>query len=361
MSIVGDSHRTAAAIALRLPLPVVRVRTAFGPEEPGWSAMGWERLSESGLDRQYSAAMALEYLRRNADSTLFVFWPAARQTLPDFEVDAIKTLHEAGAVVYRGQVTVDTRSDAPILLVLSAYLGAQWLGSGRDKYAGAYKKASRCFPASADPIQAIDIVVWQATSTACQARDTKLRLRQQFAGKLRDVNAAVHCSDDATDALALGHLLLSPSGRWFTAHAAIRNVPDWLELTLSVANKVKRWAANREVPLEALCVTSGSVLQALGVRKAGDTDLIVVDALAPNARELMATDTAGWDIECHNKHFPQAADIVTNPFRHFVFLGVKFLAFSDLKFQKKDMEVAATGYVPGFFRCQEHQLDCTES
>lgn len=330
ISIVDGAHRLAAAAVFNRPVLAVRigaesvVTTANVPvEDPSATANAARydasffrsrRMSTSYLDH-----MAAEWLKLHGDAArVFLLWPSATSR-PGAVDSALEIMRQHGEVVYEralgglwdagGGSEKGPNGDGILALLTTIYGNEPWLGP--PTYSGAAAKAQRCFTTASGQPSALHIVIFAPNAPVVDAsvadqtvvdsvdwvvRQVKLGIRGLPA--LQGLgNDACHSTDTAEESAAVVGLLLHGPGRQLLNHlqtAGVGGFDAWRRVTKAVAAKVKRFVQpshasvsaqqlmiaraleNSEVPLSVddLLIDGGSVLQAFGLRPAGDTDLL---------------------------------------------------------------------------------------
>ena len=89
------------------------------------------------------------------------------------------------------------------------------------------------------------------------------------------------------------------------------------------------------MPTQAMCVSGGQILDALGLHKAPDFDVLVVQRLKDRVHhlEILSQDTGGVSFSLQNEFFTgnDVDDIVMNPGRHIVLCGIKIMSLTEFR------------------------------
>jgi hypothetical protein len=236
-------------------------------------------------------------------------------------------MRQYGEVVYEraldglwdggGSLEKGANGDGVLALLTTIYGDEPWLDA--PTYSGAIAKGQRCFATESGRPSLVHIVIFAPDARAAPAgsapeqtvsdsvnwvvRQVKLGIRSlpilEGLG-----NDACHSTDTAVENEAVVGLLLHAPGRQLLNHmqtSGVGGFDSWLKATKAVAAKVKRFVQpshgkHASVPaqqlmiaravrggdgvplsIDDLLVDGGSVLQAFGVRPAGDTDLLWYD------------------------------------------------------------------------------------
>ena len=353
VAITDGAHRLAASAVFGRPVLTVRIGGVSARYDAAF-------FRSRGLATPYLDNIATEWLRLHANAArVFLFWPSATSR-PGAVAAALAVLAKHGEVVYerplgglwegQGQRAEGgvPNTDGVLALLTTIYKGEDWLGA--PSYGGALGKASRCFSTATGRPSPVHVAVFAPNAVAATegaeeqtveggvnwvVRQAKQEIRAlPLLEGLR--NDAVHSTDDAGESLAVAELLLSAPGRQLLNHMRTEGVGGfeaWRKATMGVAAKVHAWVDKAGVTPDHVLVDGGSVLQAFGLRRAGDTDLLWVEPDSPAAAEKLRGKLQAAGFGDHNGYLQREdrEDAIFNPERHFSLYGVKMLALEEVK------------------------------
>lgn len=303
--VVEGAHRLAACAAFNK-----KVTVAYVDHNPRHDYRAAYFLN-NGLRYQQADAMALEYCKLNKNSYVALVWP--RAVGRDEEIRTI--LETFGTVYYEKKVRL--YKYGPCNLIKLVYDGEPWLGDWYNSYEGAVKAVSKYFEGAG----AVRVFVFEAPHLA-DVIEAKKRIRSMFGIG----NYSVHINDSHRQTLMMGQALLNDNSIHFLNHAVPKEPVNYLKL-MTVFRQIVD--ANGIDP-DFLCVDSGSVMAAYGVRDVRDLDL-----LHHGYDELFARHEVMQD---HNDevhyHAKQLDDILFNPQNHFYVREIKFASLDTVKQMK---------------------------
>ena len=283
---LDGTHRIAAALALNLPVPVLK----FSHEGPRYTNAVFKEVPEAMRDRA-----AVELCKLCADLRLMIVFAGA----------GTRVLHEHVSVDYMAPIRLDTPT-AQANMIRELYLGEAWLGDSANGYPGAAPKARECFK-SGSPYATVYLVRGDVVAA-------KKAIRAQDGGK----HDLVHATDTQTETVRVARCLLHPPSVAFLArpHKHLPRFEGLLDEYRAVIG---------ETDQDLLCVDGSATMAAYGLREPEDLDFVHA-VNVPNIRH---------NVSSHNSYadqYPLLRDeLIWNPVYYFWSRGVKFASLDAVR------------------------------
>lgn len=268
---LDGAHRTAAALALNLPVPVVR----FSHEGPAYTSAVY-----SGMD---CARAAVEYCKLRPSARIMVLfgentrWSVAPVYMTEFELPSV--------------VAQDN-------LITELYLGEEWLGDSATGFRGAAPKARPCF---ARGCKVRVLLVDMPQADVIRAKEA------MRAGSVRD---CVHATDTQSETIRVARVLFSATSRAFLARPH-KHMPGLHRLLNNYQ------AAISGLDQDLLCIDGSAVMARYGLREPADLDFVHAITVPTSA-----------SVSSHNEYsalYPFDKDeLIWNPVDHFWSHGFKY-------------------------------------
>jgi hypothetical protein len=289
-TIVDGAHRLAAAIVLGLD-EVVCVELDGAPQ-----VQDHRVLQQIGMEQAVIEDLVLELVRRKPDTRLAMLFPCAHAQ----HDRACERLGQAYLVDYQHEFA-PTYSGLMRLMDL-CYGGHDWWAQVH-----AERFASRRFRRFA-PLRLVFY----------QEKDQPVRpVKEEIRGMLGAGVDGIHTTDTHAETVAIAEIVLNANGRKWLNHARQYPTPRFEEFFEELrANVQSSGAADR------ICIDSGGVLAAYGLRDVTDLDYLEVGGTGTFDRDGM--------INCHNGEYKNTGideeAIVCDPRNYFYYQGIKFAA-----------------------------------
>lgn len=283
MTALDGAHRLAAALALNIPVPVLK----FPIEGPAYTSAVF-----SGMDLDRAA---VEHCKLSPTARLMVLFGDN----PRWHVSPvyIKTF----------------RLPSPIAqdnLITELYLGESWLGDSATGYRGAAPKARPCF-ARGDLVTVLVVDMPQA-----EVIDAKNTLRA--AAGIRDV---VHATDTQSETVRVARCILHDPSIAFLSRPH-KHMPRLESLLGEYLGQIG--GADQDF----LCVDGSATLARYGLREPADLDFL--HAITVACREPVSSHNA------YSALYPmQKDDIIFDPANHFWSRGVKYASLDVVRRVKR--------------------------
>jgi len=260
-------------------------------------------LKQKGLEQKYLDDMALTYCTLKKNTYIAMVMPVAIGK--DSEIKEI--FDQYGMIVYQKKVFLNW--NGAINLVCQAYKGEPWLGNFDNSFAGAQHKARCCFPQDHRTNNPLRVFLFECSSLE-KVRKCKEKIRELFSVE----NHSIHVNDTHEQAIIAAQSFFVQNSIHFLNHAKPREFKNFLKFL----EEYKNWIHENNIDPEDLCIESGAVLSAYGIRDCGD-----IDFLHNGYENILPT---GPNLESHNKHhsIKNRDNIIYNPENHFWYEGVKF-------------------------------------
>jgi hypothetical protein len=301
-AILNGSHRVACSILSNAPVTCLRTDISSTPFDHNFFRM--RGVSDSFLD-----ASAVEFIKHSLTVFVAIIWPCAFR-------DSATGPVEFDNVVYRKKLYL-TENGVKNLLV-QVYEGEGWLGEWSNKFRGVRAKLDSCFVEN----RPTEVVVFQAPS---------LKKVVEFKEKVRAAYGlgkhSIHITDSHSESVALGRILLNRNSVLFLNNGhPFENLKNQ-----STIEEWKHFIAGSEIGENEAMLAGSTPLAIFGLREANDVDVVFSttceSCVLPEGFESHASQL---------KYYPETpGEMVSNPFYHFYFYGVKILSLHGLIAMKR--------------------------
>jgi hypothetical protein len=305
----NGAHRVAASIVFK-QLPTVTEQASSGRAHCDWAFFRDKTdIVPTGLQAQYSDAMALEYIRHKRQV----------HTVSLFGADLIDVaaaealLSRFARIVYAKTVTLSELGKFNYMMGL--YENEPWVGTAGNGYAGLNFKKQACFGGSST------VRVYLIEAEGLEPLIECKRLIRAHYG--RD-NHSIHINDSWRETWEIGSAVFNDNSLLFLNRGKPLLQPRfnaWFQ-------RYRAWMQAQDV--EDFCVVASATMAAHGLRDCRDLDFLCHAELPP------ATPDPG--LGCHNKeitHYGVHRDeIIYNPQHHFYHRGLKFCTLKVTKAMK---------------------------
>jgi hypothetical protein len=293
--ITNGSHRVASAILQRRKL--VFKRFEYQPQEH----YNFKYFEQRGLHGRYLDAMALEYLRiSNRTLHMVLLSPIIDQETKE----VLEILEKVSNIVYEKRVHLS--SNGALNLIHQTYFGEPWV-SRRDQ-SGLISKTSSFFGTSEQKHKLRAILI-ETSKPLKEITKAKESIRSLLGN-----HHAIHITDHKWDTSVVAKMLFNANSLHHLNHQNLFTpTPKFDELLHEYS---------QQPPSEERCIDSGGVLAAYGLRDVGgDLDYLY------RHDGILKRESPGR-ISNHlseSGYFSDPIDeIITNPTKHFYYLGLKF-------------------------------------
>lgn len=281
MTLIDGAHRVAAALALNLPVPVVK----FSHVAPTYSA--------SMFGQQHRAAV--EYCKLSPTARIMVLFGESGAVYPE----------PGPTLLYIKQLSIPSIA-AQDNLITELYLGEGWLGDSATGYRGAAPKARPCFARGPK----VEVLVVDGPQERVIAAKEEIR-------KQTGVRDAVHATDTQSETVRVARCILHDPSIQFLSRPR-KHMPRLEGLLGEYLGQIG--ATDQDL----LCVDGSATLAAYGLREPADLDFL--HAVAVPAR---------GHISSHNQYsalYPMHKDdVIFDPANHFWSRGVKYATLDTVR------------------------------
>ena len=291
----NGAHRVATAYFFGLEVPTT---VAQRDDAHRWT-YAW--FLKSGLDRNWADFIALERVRLSSDARVVLVHGAVAS---DLDEEIRDTLLRFGAVFYASELDLD--ADEYEHLVHESYSGEEWLEHPTKGQGRAREYVSKAYGLGHVRVY---VLIGMDDDSAIAAKAAV----RELVGRRHHV---IHIPDSHEQNIQLASALFSPTTREFFADLR----PAQGSALIDQLRQLDDALAAVGVSRSEVCVTGSSVMDALGIRKGRDLDVLhlgrVCDALKQN----------GVGCHCSESEWYGSSEweLVNDPRQHFYFRGFKF-------------------------------------
>ena len=304
--ISNGSHRIASAIVQ--DKKVIFERSAF--TQPTKFDANFFR--EKGLSENILDSMTLEYLRlRQTNLHMVLLYPIANQH--DQAVDSI--LDMAGVIINEKVVTI--HQSGTINFIHQVYFGENWFS--RENQTNLVNKTIESFGTNQAGQYKVKAILLEVNNSRGDLAQAKNEIRKQFSS-----HHFVHTTDTRRECLVVAKMIFNSNSICFI------NKQD---LTKSTPRFDELFSEYDSLPAhDERCIDSGGVLAAYGLRDTGgDLDYLYrTDGMHPRESPGGISNHLS-----QSQFFAETIDeIITNPQKHFYYVGQKFATLDVVKNMK---------------------------
>jgi len=280
-----------------------------------------KRYIPTGLMTKWLDPIAVEYAKLKKNTYLIMIFPSALGK----ETEIKKILSEYGNIVYKKEINL--RKYGKINFIRNIYPNEWWLGSWKNGYMGAKKKADWCFKKDGPT----GIYLYESDDAA-KIKVAKEKLRDLFSldkttNKQKKLarSSAVHINDTHEETVKLSQLLFNENG----IHFLNNSKPAYFKKFEKNLKTFKNWVKKNNLDIDDFCIVSSSCLSLYGIRDANDIDFIYFKQLNPIKEKGLGNHNEEID------NYPEKKDeIIFNPQNHFFYKGIKFASIDIIKNMK---------------------------
>jgi len=309
---INGAHRIACGIVLNKG-----VYTQFGGE--GQIDCSYEyfknktNFHKNGLEKIYSDAMAVEYVRNKKNTYIVNLFPSVSHDITRVRRIISKYVN----IVYYKDVIFSDLGKYNYMHEL--YYGENWIGSSHDNYSGLREKLRLCFK---DQNNLISFLVEAENLEDLKNMKNEIR-------KIYNIgNHSIHINDTYEETWRLASTLFNDNSIDFINNSRF-NMQNYDRFKKQF-NMLKNFINVNNIDIEDLCIDSSSVMTVYGIREGRDIDFLYHGNV----------ETMSDEFSCHNNeiiHYnPSIDDIVYDPNNHFYFKGIKFAKLSIIKDMKNN-------------------------
>jgi GR25 family glycosyltransferase involved in LPS biosynthesis len=300
----NGSHRIGICLALKIPVKVV---VQEGEDSPLMTADAFREMYH--LKEKYLDHMAFEYANLKKNTRIVSLFPIG-YILRD---QAKKILSKYGIIVHYKDLWL---SDSGCLeYIRLAYNGEWWTGSYLDNFKHSRAKAELCFPKSLRLVNPVRVYLYE-----CDSEFESRKAKEEIRALCNYGNESIHINDTHAQTKIIAATVFNENSIQFINTKRPNIYPHFDENL----EKLKTFIEINNLDSELLCVDTGAVLGAYGLRECQDIDII-------HKIELPKT-YGSYEIDSHNSHLHHHTksldELLFNPNYHFYYQGIKFVSLN---------------------------------
>lgn len=308
--LIDGAHRVSCAAYFGKTVHVVKIHQNFSkPLTVPYTFFDKQLCGEDTLD-----AMALEYCRWHHNIHMLFIWPKAFYSVRKSEAD--KFIEESIRVVYRKSLKLGY--NALRNLILEIYHNVPWMGTVENGFKWPNVKADEVYSGNGD----IEVILLEEQRGIDAMTALKSKLREIFGIGL----FSVHSTDTYEEAYLAANLIFNRN----SLHHLELGHPDRFARSWNLLMDFRNGILNSGYNLDDFIVDSSMPLALYGMRESRDLDFLPSEPCSP-----VFADNEDNHIESHLKylkyHKESPNELIFNPEKHFVFMGLKVITPSVLK------------------------------
>ncbi len=308
------SHRTGACLALGDKIPA-KVKVQEGQGSPGMSAAVFR--DKYHLEEKYLDHMAYEYAKLKKNTFMVCLFPSGYEHLEKSE----EILKKYGIIVHYKDIWLN--DSGCLEFVRLAYTGEWWTGSYVDNFKHSRSKASLCFPMELRKKYPVRVYLYESSDE---------RVVRKAKAEIRDLcqkgNESIHINDTHQQTKIIAASVFNQNSLDFLNKKNL-NLHKRFDFLLE---KFKDFIEEYKIDPETICIDTGAVLAAYGLRECDDLDVL--------HKHPLPTVFADYEIDSHNSHVhhhsKQLDEILFNPECYFYYQGIKFVKLELVEKMKAD-------------------------
>lgn len=300
LQLYDGAHRLSIATVFNLDIPIEYMEHS--------DIFDYKFFKKRKIDNDLADIGALEYVKHNNYAHIVQVFPVVDSKMDSF-IEGV--LEQHGFIYYKKEFPISYNGIVRIKRV--NYGSENWAGNRGNDFAGLKSHALNCLG-----LHKMRVYVFVCESTE-KARLAKTIIRE----KLNSGNFPIHINDRHEEALELANIYFN------------RNAIDWINSGKysidfdEIADEVIKYCEDNQIPLDDLCVSSSSVINIYGMRKADD-----IDCICKSKYRIVDYGRISSHLS-ENKYYSKPFDeLVTNYNDNFVLHGVKFLSMHQLRLFK---------------------------
>ena len=312
--VLNGIHRAAACILYDVE-PSLYISTDT-LEYGGWqhSKFDYKVFQTLGLEKKYTDYMALEYVKLNPKSYVFLVFPSVKG-------DALDIINKYGSVIYKKEITL-TPTGA-YNLIRQLYRGESWVTEDSNGFSvAAYNKAMACwYNSTTEPMKMYiaDFDTFELSKT-CK---TEARRFLNMETPNRILNHSCHTTDNHEESVRISRVLLNDNSIHFINKMNIvhnEQYESWLKM-------YKKYISDHNWNTDDFCITASGVLTMYGLRDCNDLDYL---HHYPDQQIKAHPLIHSHEVEL-NKYTLEKDDIIYNPTNYFYFDDIKFASLDVIR------------------------------
>ncbi|OGN62125.1 MAG: hypothetical protein A3F09_02820 [Chlamydiae bacterium RIFCSPHIGHO2_12_FULL_49_11] len=308
----NGSHRIGTCLAMQIP---VKVRVESGEGSPSMTASAFRNLYS--LEEKYLDHMAYEYAKLKDNTVIVSLFPAGYQ----FRKEVENILNKYGTVVHDKDIWL-TESGC-LEYIRLVYNGEWWTGSYLDNFQHSKAKAALCFPRDLRENSPVKVYLYECETEAI-ARVAKEAVRTLC----NYGNESVHINNNHNQTKIIAASVFNENSIAFMNKKKLNIHPQFHQYM----KNLHAFIGENPIDPEEICIDTGCVLAAYGLRDTKDIDVIHKCPL-PSTYQSYNVDSHNPHLHHHSKPLDE---ILFNPENHFYYQGIKFVSIDLVRKMKWD-------------------------
>lgn len=315
-SIMNGAHRTAIALYKGIKVPIVRDDSQY-PEN------GAEFFEKNGMREESLDYLVLEYLKLKRGVFALIIWPLADDV--STREKAEQMIRMDTTFIYRKEVLLNQNGLRN--LILQIYQFQDWIGTSKNHYLGATKKAKN------DYKDGISTIVYFVEGISLKKL---LELKEKIRNLFGLNKEAIHSTDNDNETLIAAESLLNDN----SVHLLNRGMPDCYDSLNKLHKKFKMFLLEENEDKENYIIDSSFVLGLYGLREPGDLDYLTISKHKLQKKSENIDEHSSY-VQFHKKSIE---DLVLNPKNYLYYNELKYITLDECKRfkinrrEKKDLE-----------------------
>jgi len=304
--ILDGAHRTAIAAYYNLDIPIIR----FDGITANYDSKNFQHRL---LDESYLDYMVTEYCKLKDNVYIAICWPRIKG-----HINVAESIMEMESkIVYRKRLYLNYNGLRN--LIIQAYGSHSWIGTYRDKYAGAISQVEGCFDKEG---------ILHAYVLECEQFEELVKMKKKIRQLYGVGNFSIHSSDNQDETVQLANILFNNNSIRFLNYGN----PDY-DVNLNVKIDIlKERLKENHFSFNNILVDASSVLGLYGLREVEDLDFITID----EGFEVLEDN----EISNHNDYIEfygiTKEELVLNPNHFFFYNDLKFVTLEVLRKFKRN-------------------------
>ncbi len=295
LQLYDGAHRLSVATYLNIDIPVKYMAHS--------DCFDYKFFRKRHISSELADIGALEYVKHNDKAHIVQVFPMVNTKLDKFIENV---LEEYGFIYYKKEFPITYNGVVRIKRI--NYGKEEWVGNIDNNYAGLRQHALSCMG-----YHKMRVYVF-----VCDSVEAAVKAKSKIRKKIKHGNFPIHINDSHDEAEKLANIFFDKNGL------------DWINSTRfsfdfnDTINEVKTYCSNN-IPLSDLCVSSSSVLNLYGLRKAED-----IDCISTNHYRVVDFGRVSSH-QSEKKYYSKSFNtLIFDYSNHFLVDGVKFLSMKQL-------------------------------
>jgi hypothetical protein len=301
-SILNGAHRFSAALHLNLDVWIVRTSLPS-------IYCDYNYFSKNLIPTEIIEMAVLKLLNYSNNTHIAFLWPSGEKNWE-------KSTRLFSNIIYKKDIDLTSHGAFNLLYKCYSHMH-DWIGTKENNFKGIQKKKIECFPSNFK----VRYIIFQEPQGFEQVKKIKKKIRE-----INNVGySSIHITDNTMEITRLAHWLLNKNNFHFLNYT---NNFDYIHSKKLKQLKIEM--KNENILSEDLIVDGSFVLEAYGLRKSNDLDILT-------AKSIKANSLKNW--ERHDKelsyHGQTKEELIFNPNFYINLFGFKIISLDQLILFKK--------------------------